>query len=108
MININDRSIEYAYVFNAINRYAPESLLDVGTGSVAMPSLVKACGIEITAMDFDESQIANNPCTRGGYCSFNIIKENILSTTITRKFDMITCISVLEHNKDYDLVDINI
>ena len=103
-MNINERTIEYAYVFNIINKYAPKTFLDVGTGKTALPSLIKACGIEVSAIDKDEEQIAQNPCTRGGYCSFDIIKENLLETSITNKFDMITCISVLEHNSNYDLV----
>ena len=103
-MSINERTIEYSYVFGAINKYAPRNLLDVGTGKTALPSLVKACGIEIAAIDQDEKQIAQNPCVRGGYCSFEILKENLLETSLTQKFDMITCISVLEHNANYNPV----
>jgi len=59
-MSFNERTIEYAYVFDAINKHAPRTFLDVGTGKTALPALVKACGIEVFAIDRDESQIAQN------------------------------------------------
>jgi len=97
-MNPNERSIEYSYTFNAITKYGPSSFLDVGTGKTSLPALVKACGIDVIAIDRDPQQTEDNPCTRGGYCSFNIVQEELINTTITQKFDMISCISVLEHN----------
>jgi hypothetical protein len=48
---INERPIEYRFVFGAIRQTAPESVLDVGTGESALPSLIRTCGPVVTAID---------------------------------------------------------
>lgn len=100
-MSINERCVEYSYVFKQITEFAPKLVMDMGTGKTAMPSLIKACGIDVVAVDKDEEQIKDNPCTKGGYCSFDIVKENILDMNLENCFDMITCISVLEHNASH-------
>jgi hypothetical protein len=48
---INERPIEYRFVFEAIRHTAPKSVLDVGTGESALPSLIRTCGPVVTAID---------------------------------------------------------
>ena len=46
---INERPIEYAFMFRAIRNLMPKTVLDVGTGDTALPSLIRACCPMVTA-----------------------------------------------------------
>lgn len=47
----NERPIEYGYVFLQLNAFQPLTVLDVGTGVSALPSLLATCGFNVTATD---------------------------------------------------------
>lgn len=92
---LNERRIEYAFVFKSLTKINPKRCLDVGTGLTALPALVGACGAQITGIDSNKQQIKRN-------CFLKPVYDNILAPKrIKGKFDFITCISVLEHIKDY-------
>ena len=100
-MDINERSVEYRYVFKQVTEFAPQTVMDMGTGKTALPALIKGCGVQVLAVDKDQEQIQENPCTRGGYCSFDILQQDLLDIDDNNKFDMILCISVLEHNREH-------
>jgi len=43
-MDINERSVEYRYVFKQVTEFAPQTVMDMGTGKTALPALIKACG----------------------------------------------------------------
>lgn len=47
----NERPIEYRFLFECLTKLRPVSVLDVGTGDTALPSLLAHCGCVVTAMD---------------------------------------------------------
>src|SRR5690348_15240857 len=47
----NERTAEFAFVFRAIGRTAPRTLLDIGTGTTALPAAIANCGVLVTAVD---------------------------------------------------------
>jgi len=93
----NERAMEYQFVFRQLTKFCPQHLLDVGSGKTALPALISNCGFKVTAIDnikdFWPKGMINH--------HFYIIDDDILSTKLQNKFDMITCISVLEHIKDH-------
>lgn len=48
---INERPIEYRFVFHHLSRLHPTNVLDVGTGTTGLPHLIKNCGFLVTAID---------------------------------------------------------
>ncbi len=93
---MNERAIEYAFVFKCISMLGPKTILDVGTGRTALPALINSCDIQTVCIDKDAKQITANK-----FCA--VRKDDILKPTIKTKFDMIMCVSVLEHIQQFDL-----
>lgn len=96
--DINERSIEYSFLFEHLWKICPKEILDVGTGSTALPHVLANCGFKVIAID-----------EKGSYWDFSyfnrhyrVKKDNILDSKINKKFDFISCISVLEHIADKD------
>lgn len=48
---LNERPIEYGFVFNRMAELYPKRILDVGTGTTAVPSVMRTCGPIVTASD---------------------------------------------------------
>lgn len=94
----NERPIEYAFVFKAISDFYPQRVLDVGSGTTSLPHLIRNCGCLVTATD--------NISDYWSYGMFNrhyhVINDDITATSLTGSFDLITCISVLEHIQKSD------
>ena len=92
-LNYNERSIEYGFVFKCITEIQPKTILDVGTGTTALPHLMRNCGPIVTAIDnikdFWPSGMRNR--------HYFVLDRDITKFKSKEKFDMITCISVLEH-----------
>lgn len=44
-------TIEYGYVLRQLNAFQPQTVLDVGSGTRALPSLLATCGFVVTATD---------------------------------------------------------
>ena len=96
---LNERSVEYRFVFNAIYKHQPQTILDVGTGTTALPALMRSCGPKVTAID------SMGDYWRGGMINrhYHVISQDITKpvTKVRGKFDMITCISTLEHIPEF-------
>ncbi|QSH40364.1 class I SAM-dependent methyltransferase [Lentisphaerota bacterium ZTH] len=94
----NERAIEYNFVFRHLAKVFPEKILDVGPGLTALPNLMSSCGFNVTAVDnvkdFWESDIINR--------HFYVKHDDITRSKLKEKYDIITCISVLEHIVNFD------
>lgn len=91
--NINERPIEYGFALKHLSEIYVVEVLDVGTGKTAWPHIMANCGFKVTAIDKIEGY------WKGGFFNrhYNVINDDITKTKITKKFDLITCISALEH-----------
>jgi hypothetical protein len=88
---MNERPIEYSFVFKWLNR-SPKSVLDVGTGDSPLPAMMKKCGIPLVhAIDVVRPKMP--------HCKVSVF--DITTGILRLKYDAITCISVLEHIKNY-------
>lgn len=96
-MRINERPIEYSFVFQQLLKICPKTVLDVGTGTTALPHLFRTCGFLVTAID----NITNWP---QGMINrhFHVINDDITSTQVQNTYDFISCISVLEHIQDFN------
>ena len=94
---INERPIEYRFTFEAIRVACPKTVLDVGTGESALPSLIRTCGPVVTAIDNVTDYWPAGMVNRHFH-----IKDEDATKGISGKFDLITCISVLEHVHAHD------
>ena len=93
----NERPVEYAFVFRMFSKLYPQSVLDVGTGKSALPALMRTCGSIVTAIDNIEDYWPSGMRNR----HYHVLHNDITKPTISEKFDVITCISVLEHISDH-------
>ncbi|MBA7509014.1 tRNA 5-carboxymethoxyuridine methyltransferase [subsurface metagenome] len=90
---LNERPVEYAFVLKHISKIYPKKILDVGPGKSSLPHLLYNCGFHVTAIDEMKSCWKENVDNR----HFWIFKDNITNPQIKGSFDLITCISTLEH-----------
>ncbi len=93
---MNERPVEFAFAFKYIAKFYPKTMLDVGTGGAAFPHVVNYCGIKMTASDYTDKYWSNGMSNR----HVPIVKLDITKPELSKTFDMITCISVLEHIKE--------
>jgi SAM-dependent methyltransferase len=93
----NERPIEYAFLFRQLGRLCPRSVLDVGTGNTALPALLRNCGCHVTASDNVTDYWPLGMFNR----HWHVEDDEITCSRLTGGFDMITCISVLEHIQDH-------
>jgi SAM-dependent methyltransferase len=97
--SFNERPVEYKFVFDQLARKAPACVLDVGTGTTALPALIRNCGIKVTAIDNVRDYWPRGMFNQHWY----VLDRDILDKTLDcGYFDLITCISVLEHIKNYE------
>lgn len=89
----NERPVEFAFVFRKIAEIYPRDILDVGTGTTALPHLMRNCGCLVTATDNVRDYWSSGMLNR----HYHVIDDDITATRLSQTFDMITCISVLEH-----------
>lgn len=94
----NERVLEYKFVFDTLSNIYPGNLLDVGTGTTALPHLLSKCGINVTAIDNIYDYWSKGMFNR----HFHVLNSDITKVELSEKFDAITCISVLEHIKNYN------
>lgn len=94
---VNERPVEYPFALTCLSELCPTSVLDVGPGTSAWPQLLANCGFEVTAVDEGHSYWGSRPANRHHY----IVRDDITDPKIDRKFDAITCLSVIEHIEDH-------
>jgi 2-polyprenyl-3-methyl-5-hydroxy-6-metoxy-1,4-benzoquinol methylase len=95
---INERPLEYGFALRCLAELSPAKILDVGTGATAWPQLLANCGYNVTAIDEGASYWGHQPINRHHY----ILHDDIRSPRIEDEFDVITCLSVVEHIQDHD------
>jgi SAM-dependent methyltransferase len=93
----NERPVELSFVFKQLARLYPRTILDVGTGTSSLPLLMRSCGSLVTAVDnirdyWPEGMVNSY---------YHILDEDIANTKMQFSFELVTCISVLEHIADY-------
>ena len=98
-IPFNERSIEFAFLFKSLTKIWPSTILDVGTGTTALPHLLRNCGYFVTATDNVKDYWSSGMVNRHYY----VIDDDIKNTKISGTFDFISCISVLEHIVDHSV-----
>lgn len=94
---LNERPLEYAFVFSKLAALAPATILDVGTGLTALPALMRTCGGIVTAIDNVRDYWPAGMVNR----HFHVIDSDITKNGIERQFAFITCVSVLEHIREH-------
>ena len=97
-LHLNERPVEFSFIFKQLTNIWPKTVLDVGTGKTALPVMMRNCGLLVTAIDNIKDYWEYGMINR----HYHIIDDDIQNTKIKQKFDLITCISVLEHIKDHD------
>ena len=90
---VNERPIEFGFVFRKLTETCPRSVLDVGTGTTALPHLMRTCGYLVTATDNVRDYWPSGMVNR----HYHVIDDDIMDTRLKQRFDLITCISVIEH-----------
>ena len=95
---INERPIEYKFVMQSLTKTCPKNVLDVGTGTTALPSLLRTCGFLVTAIDNIKDYWRRGMHNRHYY----VINDDITDSKLNKKFDFIVCVSVLEHIVNFD------
>lgn len=96
-LGINERSVEFRFVFQQLTKHCPRTVLDIGTGLTALPHLMRTCGYLVTATDNIHDYWPAGMINR----HYHVIHDDITNTHLTSQFDLITCVSVLEHIQDY-------
>jgi len=94
---INERPIEFQFVFKQLTNFYPKTVLDVGTGLTALPHLMRNCGFMVTAIDNVRDYWPKGMINR----HYHVIDDDVTNLKLKSKFDFITCISVLEHVIDH-------
>src|ERR1700730_11622696 len=93
LFRINERPVEVSFAVPEMNNFPIISVLDVGSGTSCFPSTLAYCGYLVTAIDN-----IGDYWPRGMYNRhFYVLDEDIRHPRMDRKFDAVTCISVLEH-----------
>lgn len=95
---LNERPVEFAFLFRKMSELYPLRILDIGTGTTALPHVVRTCGSLVTATDNVRDYWPRGMANR----HYHVVDDDITDTRLEGPFDMVTCISVLEHIDDSD------
>jgi SAM-dependent methyltransferase len=91
---INERPAELVFVFECVRDLVPKTILDVGSGQSPLPALLKNCGAHVTAIDNVRDYWHHDMVNR----HWHVIDDDIRRPrSVKPGFDLITCISVIEH-----------
>jgi SAM-dependent methyltransferase len=99
-----ERLVGYADTLRWIVDRSPDTLLDVGPGPSSWPNLVAFGGINVTAIDNMRSPWHGNWLNRQRYFNrhYYVIRDDIEQPRLSRKFDFVTCLGVMELVADFD------
>jgi 2-polyprenyl-3-methyl-5-hydroxy-6-metoxy-1,4-benzoquinol methylase len=95
---VNERPVEYAFVFRHLSKICPKTVLDVGTGLTALPHLMRTCGFVVTSIDNITDYWPHGMVNH----HYHVIDDDITDSRLEKKFDFITCVSALEHMQEHD------
>jgi len=95
-----ERPLEYSFALECISDTVPIHVLDVGSGKSPWPALMRSCGCMVTAIDEVSGYWGSSGLRNRHY---HIVEDDILNPVTRGPFDMVTCISVLEHIPDHAL-----
>lgn len=95
---VNERPVELGFLFRQLSAIYPQKILDVGTGTTALPHVMRNCGFLVTAIDNVHDYWPSGMFNR----HFYVVDDDITDTRVDASFDFITCVSVLEHIEAYD------
>jgi SAM-dependent methyltransferase len=93
---LNERPLEYAFVFRHIGALQPRTVLDVGSGQSALPALMRTCRAAVTAIDNIRDYWPRGMVNR----HWHVVDDDITRPRLSQTFDLVTCVSVLEHIAD--------
>ncbi len=93
----SERGIEYSFVFRQVAYLCPKSILDVGTGTTALPTLLRSCGAVVTASDNVRDYWPSGMFNR----HWLVVDDDIRQSALCGGYDMVTCVSVLEHIDEF-------
>lgn len=96
-LGVNERPIEFAFLFRQLVAAWPKNVLDVGTGMTALPHLMRNCGFHVTATDNIKDYWPTGMVNR----HYHVINDDITRSSLNETYNVITCISVLEHIHDH-------
>jgi len=97
-VRFNERPVELNFVFRKLAEIYPRDILDVGTGTSALPHLMRNCGALVTATDNVRDYWSAGMFNR----HYHVLNDDITATRLKGNFDLITCVSVLEHVEQPD------
>ncbi len=97
---INERPVELRFLLKCVHDLRPASVLDVGPGESPLPAVLRNCGCHVTAVDN-----LSDYWGRGSRSLVNrhwhVVNDDIRRpATLRPGFDLISCISVIEHIDD--------
>ena len=94
---VNERPVEYSFTFKSLGTVQPTTVLDVGTGLTALPSLLRTCGFVVTAIDNVHDYWPQGLFNRHWF----VHDADITGPALDRRFDAVVCVSVIEHISDH-------
>jgi 2-polyprenyl-3-methyl-5-hydroxy-6-metoxy-1,4-benzoquinol methylase len=89
----NERPLEYSFALRALVRSKYQDVLDVGPGLSPWPAVLMTCGYHVTAIDEMAQYWHGSIVNRHS----QVLRDDILSPQIRRRFGIVTCLSTLEH-----------
>ena len=95
---INERPSNSAFFSSASRKQCRGRCSNVGTGTTALPSLLRTCGCVVTAIDNVRDYWSNGMSNR----HWHVIDDDITRPRLNSQYDMVSCISVLEHIVDHN------
>lgn len=97
---INERPVELRFLLKCVDDLQPACVLDVGPGESPLPAVLRNCGCQVTAVD-NLSDYWRPGKRRLVNRHWHVVNDDIRRpATLRPGFDLISCISVIEHIDD--------
>lgn len=88
-----EQTTDWEFALRAVNLCGPREVLDVGTGATSWPHLLASAGLAVTAIDKVEGYWTGGLFNR----HFYVLRDDVTRTRLGREFDLVTCMSTLQH-----------